>query len=650
MPTAIRRRPARLALLTATALAAGALGVVPAAPASAVQTGGVQSGTLVWGLSTYLSTAATGSISALASGYVAPASFNSETKLSSFTVESATIESDGGAVINLDGAALAYAPTGNRWLKFDDLVVDVDSAGNGDLSALVSYGPGVGSYPASSYDPTVAPFRGPTRVEIVELDGNTASENTVTKDVSSFPALNGTWSPALITFLAGDATADPAVPGLSYRSQLVNDDPAKAPQPLNISIDLAVAATTASFGTATGAGVPVAVEGTGFKKTAPGVYVSLREYAAGAAAYAGGAVWSEGPTAWVSNDAADVGPDPATGASASIDDAGAFSTSLLLTPAALEALDPTKLYSVVTRKAHGQGTIPTNADQISESPLDVSSLKAATTVVATAAATLRGNPLLVDVDVRTTGAPATGTVTVKNGATTVGTGTLSGSVAQVQVDLPAGTHALTVEYPGNSAFWSSTGSVTMTVRKRLTDVTLTVPTNAVYGRGRTVEVSVPGATGAVTLSGAGATRTGTLSAGKVSFAIPAELAAGAHPLTATYAGDADNEASTGTRELWVLRAPTKTVVGVKSKPTVKKTGKAAVRGLPRAKIAVVVKQGNKTVKRLTVRLNGAGKGVVTLPKAPKGGKFVVTAFFNGDANHDLSNDRAGYAVKKPKKR
>lgn len=461
--TPLRRRVA--AAVATAGLAVGGLAAV-AAPAQAAQTGQIESGTVVWGLSTYLNTTAMGSISPLASGYVTPASYDPTSKLSTFEVESVVTDAT-GSVITLDGASLNYAPTGNRWLKLDDLVIDVDTAGNGELSALVSYGPGVGSYPSSSYDPTVAAYRGPTRVDIVDLVGNSAAENTVTQDVSTWPALDGTWSEALITFLAGDAAASPAVPGLSYRSQLVNTDPAKAPQPLAVTADRAVASTTTSIGAATDAGLPINVSGNGFKQTFPGVYVSLRETTTGAAPYAGGTVEGGAPTVWVSEKESDVNPsDPETGASTYIAEDGSFSTALVLDDAALAALDRSKTYSVVTRKAHGMGQIPSNADQITETPLDVSALKKDSTVAATVAESRPGQPASVAVKVTGAEGTPTGTVTVTNGGAVVGTATLAGGVATVPVSgLPVGATALGVAYAGSAAHWPSVSTATATVAK-----------------------------------------------------------------------------------------------------------------------------------------------------------------------------------------
>ena len=211
--------------------------------ASSVAAGNVQSGTASWGLSTYLATtAATGSLNTLPSGYVSPASFDMGTSTASWGSGHGTVQPDGSAVIGFAGASLNYAATGNRWLKLADLEATLDASGNGTVTALVSYGPGIGSYPSSSYDPTVAAYRGPSRVNILTLTGNSSAQFGVSGDTATWTALAGAWHDDLNAFLAG------GTPALSYRSQIHNSAPANRPQP--ISFQLGVRPTAADTVTA----------------------------------------------------------------------------------------------------------------------------------------------------------------------------------------------------------------------------------------------------------------------------------------------------------------------------------------------------------------------------------------------------------------
>ena len=204
---------------------------------SSVSAGNVDLGTASWGLSTYLATtAAMGSINTLPSGYVSPASFDSATSTASWGDGFGTVESDGSATIGFAGASLNYAATGNRWLKLADLEATLDANGNGTVTALVSYGPGVGSYPASSYDPTVAAYRGPSRVNVLTLTGNTAAQFEVDGDTATWTALAGQWHADLDAFLAGDSGA--SIPALSYRSQINNTGAANQPKPITFQLGI----------------------------------------------------------------------------------------------------------------------------------------------------------------------------------------------------------------------------------------------------------------------------------------------------------------------------------------------------------------------------------------------------------------------------
>jgi Htaa protein/Big-like domain-containing protein len=173
-----------------------------------------------------------------------------------------------------------------------------------------------------------------------------------------------------------------------------------------------------------------------------------------------------------------------------------------------------------------------------------------------------------------------------------------------------------------------------------------------YGKATTVSVSVPGASGTVTLTGLGAARTAELVSGSATFAVPAGLQAGSHPWTVSYGGDVTHFPSQRTGSLSVAKVTTKTTVKVAPKPTAKKAGKVTVTltGVAGSKVKVVVKKAGKVVKKATVKVNAKGRVVVRLPKAAKGGTFKVTATYAGDANHKASSGKATYKVAKPRKR
>lgn len=144
---------------------------------------------------------------------------------------------------------------------------------------------------------------------------------------------------------------------------------------------------------------------------------------------------------------------------------------------------------------------------------------------------------------------ATGTVTFYDGATSIGTGTVSAGVATFTTStLSVGTHPITATYGGDSNYSNVTstavsevinqGSATMTISG--------VPNPSAYGQSVVMTITVTGIngvipTGTVTLMD-GVTPIGaplTLDAtGKATYTT-STLTAGSHPITATYSGDSN---------------------------------------------------------------------------------------------------------------
>lgn len=96
-------------------------------------------------------------------------------------------------------------------------------------------------------------------------------------------------------------------------------------------------------------------------------------------------------------------------------------------------------------------------------------------------------------DATPTGTP-TGTVSVAEGTTVLGTAPLSEGTASLTLgaDLPVGTHELTVTYPGDDDHTASSTSVTLTVEAATPPVTITPATPRVTGTatvGRTVQAT-----------------------------------------------------------------------------------------------------------------------------------------------------------------
>jgi N-acetylneuraminic acid mutarotase len=167
----------------------------------------------------------------------------------------------------------------------------------------------------------------------------------------------------------------------------------------------------------------------------------------------------------------------------------------------------------------------------------------------------------------------TGDVTFKDGATTLGTGTLSaGTATFTTASLAVGAHAITATYAGDSNFTASTSStLSHAVSRADTMTTVTSSRNpSVFGQSVTFTAAVAGmAPGAGTPSGAvtfknGATTlgAGTLGAGTASLTTTG-LSAGSHVITAVYDGDVNFTTSTSSALAQVVTpaTPVITVTG-----------------------------------------------------------------------------------------
>ena len=153
---------------------------------------------------------------------------------------------------------------------------------------------------------------------------------------------------------------------------------------------------------------------------------------------------------------------------------------------------------------------------------------------------------------------ATGTLTFKEGATTLGTATLGhGSGTLSLSTLSVGSHSLTVVYAGNSNFSTSTSStLTQTVNAASTTTTLTSSLNpSTFGSGvmLTATVSPSGATGTFTFKD-GSTTIGTATVGHGSGTLLTHLGPGNHSLTAAYGGDTSYAASTSSTLTQVMNS------------------------------------------------------------------------------------------------
>ena len=146
----------------------------------------------------------------------------------------------------------------------------------------------------------------------------------------------------------------------------------------------------------------------------------------------------------------------------------------------------------------------------------------------------------------------TGTVTFNDGATALGTGTLSGGTATFTTSgLGAGVHSITAVYGGDANFAGGTSPVVMQTVNKAASSTSVTSSNVTSSRGAAVTFTAlvtSSATGipkgTVTFQdGTSALGTATLSGGTATFTTSG-LGTGAHSITAIYGGDGNFTGST----------------------------------------------------------------------------------------------------------
>jgi hypothetical protein len=174
----------------------------------------------------------------------------------------------------------------------------------------------------------------------------------------------------------------------------------------------------------------------------------------------------------------------------------------------------------------------------------------------------------------TSGSP-TGQVTFKDGASTIGTGTVTGGVATSSVSaLAVGTHSITAAYGGDANFNGSNSAVLSQIVKRASTITslTSSPNPLIVNQQVTFTASVAGnnggtPTGTVTFKqGTTTLATQSLVSGSASFSTSYSTSGG-HALTTTYSGDGNFLSSTASHTENVLKASTTTTMTSSQSPS-----------------------------------------------------------------------------------
>ena len=254
-----------------------------------------------------------------------------------------------------------------------------------------------------------------------------------------------------------------------------------------------------------------------------------------------------------------------------------------------------------------------------------------------------GTPVTFTASVTASGGTATGTVTFKDGATSLGTGTLNGSgqATLTTSALALGNHSITAVYGGDSNYAGSTSpALTEAINASASGTTLLSSANpAAFGAAVTFTATVSGAgatpTGTVTFKD-GATTLGTNSldgGGQAAFTTTA-LAAGSHSITAVYGGDATYGSGTSS-------VVTEAIGQNASATSLTSSANPAAAGAPVTLTATVTGSGGTPTGTVTFKdgatslgtgtLNGTGVATFTV-NSLAGGNHAITAVYGGDGN------------------
>ena len=235
---------------------------------------------------------------------------------------------------------------------------------------------------------------------------------------------------------------------------------------------------------------------------------------------------------------------------------------------------------------------------------------------------------------------ATGTVTFKDGSTTLGTGTLSsGKATYTTSTLAAGSHSITASYGGNTTYNGSTSSaLTQTVNKANSTTTLSSSANpSTYGSSVkfTATVSPSSCTGTVTFKDGSTTLgTGSLSSGKATYST-STLTAGSHSITGSYAGDSNCNSSTSSAlTQTVNKANTTTTLSSSSNPSAFGSTVTFT-----ATVSSTTATGTATFKdgSTTLGTGNVSNGVATYSTSSLAiGSHSITAVYSGDSNYNTS--------------
>lgn len=252
-----------------------------------------------------------------------------------------------------------------------------------------------------------------------------------------------------------------------------------------------------------------------------------------------------------------------------------------------------------------------------------------------------------------TGSSPIGTVTFKDGTTTLGSAQINlGKATYSTTFTTSGAHNLTASYGGDTGNASSTSSTTSLAVTKVTSTTALAvsPNPAQVAQTVVLTATVSGAnpTGKVTFKdGTTTLGTGTLSAGKAIYNATFATA-GSHSLTASYGGDTVNNTSASSAVALMVNSKVITSTTLSASPNPVMSGQSvtltATLSSASATGTVTFKDGTTTLGTGTV--NGGSALLSSTFSAT--GSHSLTAVYSGDASYASSSSSAFSLTVNPK--
>jgi hypothetical protein len=230
----------------------------------------------------------------------------------------------------------------------------------------------------------------------------------------------------------------------------------------------------------------------------------------------------------------------------------------------------------------------------------------------------------------------TGTVTFTNGTTVLNTVNLVNGVASLTTSaLPAGSNSITATYNGDASNNKATASLTQTVNKATTTLSVvSAPNPSNFGATVTITTTLPiGTTGTVTITGGGLNLvSGPISATTgIAVVTTTSLPVGNDSITSTYAGDSNSNGAVGTTSQTVTKAaPTVSLTSSLNPSTINQSVTFTATLPATASGTVTFLDGSTTLGSGTISGGTASFTTTTLTV----GVHNITASYGGDTNYN----------------